>query len=115
MCPRFSLFRLLAALAVIGIVLGPIASSFVAPAMAEGMQQEMTGSMQDCPEGKAARTDCGKDCLLTTLCVTSFAFERADSVAATISTLVKDINFPTRQDPTVSSPISGPPPKPPMA
>ncbi|RWK72805.1 MAG: hypothetical protein EOR50_26915 [Mesorhizobium sp.] len=63
--------RLLAFVAVLGLLLGPLASSLAGPAMAAPMPMEMAEGMP-CPDSPPALPDCDKDCPLVALCMTAF-------------------------------------------
>lgn len=78
-----SISRLLAFLAVLGLLLGPLAASVSVPAMAASAPMEMADGMP-CPDEQPQLPDCGKDCLLVALCMTAFVSSAAsvdDSLA----------------------------------
>jgi hypothetical protein len=68
--------RLLAFLAVLGFLLGSLASSVAGPVMAAPAPMEMADGMP-CPDGPPALPDCGKDCPLVALCLTAFTLAMA--------------------------------------
>jgi hypothetical protein len=70
--------RLLAFLAVLGLLLGPLASSVTVPAMAASTPMEMADGMP-CPDKQPQLPDCGKDCLLVALCTTAFISSAAST------------------------------------
>jgi hypothetical protein len=63
--------RLLAFFAVLGLLLGPFASSMAGPATAAPVEMEMPEGML-CPDSPPALPDCDKDCPLVALCMTAF-------------------------------------------
>jgi hypothetical protein len=70
--------RLLAFLGVLGLLLGPLASSVSGPAMATPAPMEMADGMP-CPDKQPQLPDCGKDCLLVALCMTAFVSSAASA------------------------------------
>ncbi|RWA97373.1 hypothetical protein [Mesorhizobium sp.] len=68
--------RLLAFLAVLGLLLGPLASAVSVTAMATPAPVEMADGMP-CPDNPPALPDCGKDCPLVALCLTAFTLAMA--------------------------------------
>ncbi|WP_133254841.1 hypothetical protein [Mesorhizobium delmotii] len=73
-----SIGRLLAFLAVLGLLLGPLASSVTVPAMAAPAPMEMADGMP-CPDNPPALPDCGKGCPLVALCLTAFTSAMASA------------------------------------
>jgi hypothetical protein len=74
---------MLAFLAVLGLLLGPLAAAVSVPAMAASASMEMADGMP-CPDKQPQLPDCGKDCLLVALCMTAFVSSTAsvdDSLA----------------------------------
>jgi hypothetical protein len=106
-----AIFRLLALLAVIGLVLGPLAPSATAMPAA---QMDMSADMPCCPDEAPAKDCAGKLCPLLGVCMSialqallpGSAFALRDSDTAIV---------PGTNDIGLSGLASGPPPRPPKA
>jgi hypothetical protein len=114
---------LLAIVAVVGLVLGPIASPVMAMpapmptgvasdrAMVDGTAMAMPEDMPCCPT-KAPIPDCDKDCLFMAMCATQFLADAVQGVGLVIPLGLASVFFPGN-DTDVADLSQGPPPRPP--
>jgi hypothetical protein len=110
---------LLAILAIVGLVLGPIAKPVMAmpTPMHMGVDQAMVNEaampedMPCCPT-KAPIPDCGKDCLFMAMCATQFLANAVQGVWLVIPLGLASVFFPGN-DTDVAGLSQGPPPRPP--
>jgi hypothetical protein len=114
---------LLAILAIVGLVLGPMARpSMAMPAPMHtgvGADQEMVNDaavampedMPCCPR-TAPIPDCGKDCLFMAMCATQFLCNAVQTAGLVIPLGMASVFFPGN-DTDVASLSQGPPPRPP--
>jgi hypothetical protein len=120
---RLAISRLLVALAIVGLMLAPLAR----PAMAEAMKADlhvgmganasdnmgMPADMPCCPD-QAPVPDCGKDCPLMAMCLASMVLNLPASVGLALPVTAAGLVLPGN-DQDLSSLGHGPPPRPPKA
>ena len=114
---------LLAIVAIVGLVLGPIARPAMAmpapmhtavasdQAMVDEAAMAMPEDMPCCPT-KAPIPDCGKDCLFMAMCATQFLANAVQGVGLVIPLGLASVFFPGN-DTDVAGLSQGPPPRPP--
>jgi hypothetical protein len=112
--------RLVSLVAILGLILGPLAKPAIAMAMPApssaamdhhaGMAMDM-GEMPCCPD-EAPKSDCAKDCPLMAICMTT-AFQNVSSSAGLVAvfTLARAV-FPV-STPQLEGLTSSPSPRPP--
>jgi len=110
-----SLIRLIAMLAVNGLVFAPLAPSVASSAMAMQMTAEMPDGMPCCPDDQPAIPDCAKDCPFAVVCTAVFvSAPTPDYHPLALRILVRD-RFTAPGDAVLASLIGDPPPRPPKA
>jgi hypothetical protein len=119
-----ALRRLLSGLAVLGLVLAPLAPPAMAmgvnagavmsdhEAMAQDAAMAMPGGMPCCPE-KAPVPDCGKDCPLMALCMANFVPTLPTAANGQFVVFKLASVVMPRNDPAVGSLSQAPPHRPP--
>jgi len=107
--------RMLAILALIGLVSAPLATSSAAAAMAMKMDMAMSDGMPCCPDDQPTVPDCAKDCPLAVVCTSVFVCApMSDSNLLSLRVTLRDRVIANRDaDPT--SLASEPQPRPPKA
>jgi hypothetical protein len=109
--------HLLAVLAIVGLILTPIARPMMAiaaempAAMDEHAAMEMPGDMPCCPK-QAPMPDCAKDCLFMAMCAAQFACNPMQGAGLVMPLGLAGIFVPVN-DATVAGVSHGPPPRPP--
>jgi hypothetical protein len=106
--------RLLLALALFGLVLGPVAAPSGAPVAAQAMVS-MPDGMPCCPDERPAVPDCAKDCPLALLCMAGTGGVQAPATPDFLSGAPADDVFLRGRDVVLSSLAGEPPPRPPKA
>jgi hypothetical protein len=106
--------RLLAFLAVLGLLLGPLAAAVSVTAMAASAPMEMADGMP-CPDEQPQFPDCGKDCLLVALCLTAFTSAMASADESLLDFSVVGSRIPPHGYSPGASLHFEPHPKPPKA
>ena len=114
---HFTIRHLLAALAVLGLVVAPLANAAVAlekaATAAHADAMDMPDGMPCCPD-MPAKPDCAKDCPLMAVCAgTGFSTPTASAAPVIPAALVMVIAL--RDDPRLSGLGQAPPPRPPKA
>jgi hypothetical protein len=111
MKPWLAITRLLAILAIVGIVVAP----FAAPAVAGGMAAPMAiADMPCCPPAKPVMPDCQKACPLATLCLAKIVQGIMPMNAVPARFSIAQALIPGNDaNPDTLAPI--PPPRPPQA
>jgi hypothetical protein len=104
--------RLLLALALLGLVLGPIGASSAGPAMAAQTMAPMADGMGCCPDHQPAVPDCGNDCPLAVLCVSALPSISIPEVPYLVRMPIRD-EFREGRKMALASLIGEPPPRPP--
>lgn len=113
MLRKFYLARLLAVLALIGLVFAPVAPFVASSAMAMPMTAEMPDGMPCCPDDQPAIPDCAKDCPFAVVCTTVFvSAPTPEHHPLALRILMRD-RFAARGDVVLASVIGDPPPRPP--
>ena len=105
--------RLFLALALFGLVLGPLASSSV-PAVAAQAMASMPDGMP-CPDDQPAVPACAKDCPLAVLCVTGLVSVPVPQMPTFFVQASTGDQFLDGREAILSSLIGEPPPRPPKA
>jgi hypothetical protein len=113
---RIAISKLLAALAVFGLLLTPLARPSIAMAtdgspMSEQMAVEMPADMPCCPDQAPAK-DCMKDCPFMLMCAGHYVPNRAGASGLLIPLLVSSLILPGNET-EASSLTHRPPPRPP--
>lgn len=106
--------RFLLALALLGLVLAPLAASSAVPAMAA----QTMGSMPDgmpCPDDQPAAPDCAKDCPLAVLCLSGLVSVPVPETPTLLVNLRIGNEFIAGREAVLSSLVGEPPPRPPKA
>ena len=108
-----SRFRIV--LALLGLVLAPLAASSTVPVMAAEAMASMPDGMPCCPDDKPAVPDCAKDCPLAVLCITSLvSIPAVDAPSLLLREPLGD-KFLNGRDIVLASLVGEPPPRPPKA
>jgi hypothetical protein len=119
----FAIRSLLAIVAIVGLVLGPIARPVMAmpapmhmgvasdQAMVKGAAMAMPEDMPSCPR-TAPIPDCGKDCLFMAMCATQFLCNAVQTAGLVTPLGMASVFFPG-DDTDVTGLSQGPPPRPP--
>lgn len=110
--PRFG--RLLVFLAVLGLLLGPLASAVYVTAMTAPASMKMADGMP-CPDSPPALPDCGKDCTLVALCMTAFSSAMASANESPLSPSFSESKIPPHKYSPGASLHHEPHPRPPKA
>lgn len=105
--------RLLLALALFGLVLGPMVAAPMA--MAGPAMASMPGGMLCCPDDQPAVPDCAKDCPFAVLCVSGFVSVSVPEAPSFVVHAPTGDEFLDRKDTVLSSLVGEPPPRPPKA
>lgn len=106
--------RLLLALALFGLVLGPMAAASAAPVFAAQTTAAMPDGMPCCPDDQPAVPDCAKDCPVAVLCVSFISVSVSETPALIVRHLIED-QFQNGPDTLPTSLVGEPPPRPPKA
>lgn len=107
--------RLVLALALFGLVLGPMGTSSAAPTMAAQTMASMADGMACCPDHQPAVPDCGNDCPLAVLCLSALpSISNPEALSVLIRTPIRDV-FREGREAVHASLIGEPPPRPPQA
>ena len=113
---QFTIRHLLAALAVLGLILAPLANpvaAMEAAAAAHAESMDMPDGMPCCPD-IPAKPDCAKDCAFMAACAgTGFSPAAAATTLIAPAALLSVIAL--RDDPKLSGLGQAPPPRPPKA
>lgn len=107
--------RLFLALALFGLVLGPLATASAPPAMAAQTMAAMPDGMPCCPDDQPARPDCTKDCPLAVLCLTGVVSAPLPETPSLLLHAPLGDDFLNGTDVMLSSLAGEPPPRPPKA
>ncbi|MGE0280452.1 MAG: hypothetical protein AB7P20_07550 [Rhizobiaceae bacterium] len=107
--------RLLLALALVGLVLGPMAAAATIPAMAAQAMASMPDGMPCCPDDQPAVPDCAKDCPLAIFCVSGFVSVPVPQAPSVVVHVPTGDEFRAGRDVILSSLVAEPPPRPPKA
>jgi hypothetical protein len=107
--------RLVLALALFGLVLGPIGAASAAPTVAAQTMASMADGMACCPDGQPALPDCGNDCPLAVLCVSALPSLSVSEASSFLIRLPIRDEFREGRKAALASLIGEPPPRPPQA
>lgn len=107
--------RMFFVLALLGLVLAPLAAAPAVPAMNAQAMASMPDGMPCCPDDKPAVADCAKDCPLAILCVTGLvSIPTVDAPSLLLRAPLGD-KFLNGRDVVLASLVGEPPPRPPKA
>jgi hypothetical protein len=107
--------RLLLALALLGLVLGPVGASSAAPTMAAQTIVSTADGMACCPDHQPAIPDCGQDCPLTVLCVPVLPGISVAEASPFLTRMPIRDELREGRKTALASLIGEPPPRPPKA
>jgi hypothetical protein len=113
MKPWSFMSRLLLALVLFGLVVGPLAASETMPAMAAEAMVMADG--MDCPDQRQVVPDCTKDCPLTVLCASGLvSLSIPETQSFQIHASLRD-EFRHGSEAALASLVGEPPPRPPKS
>ena len=107
--------RLVLALALFGLVVGPIGAASAAPTMTAQTMASMADGMACCPDHQPAVPDCGNDCPLAVMCVSALPGVSVPEASSFLIRLPIRNEFREGREPVLASLIGEPPPRPPQA
>ncbi|WP_147307491.1 hypothetical protein [Mesorhizobium denitrificans] len=107
--------RLVLALALLGLVLGPMGAASAAPTTAAQTMASMADGMACCPDSQPAVPDCGSDCPLAVLCVSAIPGISVPETSSFLIRLPIQNEFREGRERVLASLIGEPPPRPPQA